>query len=350
MSGRKPRRHDTGPPCRLDCGRKTTTGSRSGLCWPCVLWARKVMNKHHPTAAELEVFIELTLTERRENLELNSSRENYPAEVQLLTGDWVVCSDVHVPRHSPRACQAVLRVGRRLGVKQLLVAGDIADHEGISRHRKRRNADGVRDTYSAVFQVLAEWSKGFDRIHILKGNHDDRLQRLIEAATEGRGPLQQLVASLAGDVGLEYREQFRQFLLGLMLKAAPGLAKKVVWDVQPQVLIAGPPGLAPYRIVHPAIYSRHAPQAEKRLSIKYTQPVLGTHGHLLGLGFSPSGLHPVAQIGHMTDPAKHLYLAEQLTDHPEWNPGFASIVGGRLKLWSDNPYIDGSEIFAEGGR
>jgi len=104
------------------------------------------------------------------------------------------------------------------------------------------------------------------------------------------------------------------------------------------IRLRGPKGHEDWLFVHPAIYSRHAPHTERRLWQRYTCPIIGSHGHLFGASVAPNGKHAIVQLGCMTDPEKHVYLMDRVTDHPAWVQGFGALIGGRIRLFVRNPY------------
>lgn len=324
------------------CGTPVTVGSRTGLCRGCYVAFRSAAGrKVPPTAAKLELMAKAELMAAGERFaRAAGAAVNYATATPELSGDWVVVSDVHVPRHSERTCCAVVAAGQRFGVRQLLVAGDLMDFEEISSHR-HMGTEGVSAVRSLTlaFEVLHGFAVQFDRIVVIKGNHDDRLQRLIEAAVEGRSRAQAILDSIERqDVAdLPYRERYVEVLRRQLERHAPDLVGRVEWLGCPSVeIVLG--GGEKLRVTHPALYNRKAPEAERRLAVKYEQSILGTHGHVWGASVAPNGRHLVAQFGCATDDWKHGYLFEKETDHPKWCRGFAVVQEGRVRLIADNPF------------
>lgn len=324
------------------CGTPVTVGSRTGLCRGCYdNLKRTTGRKVPPTAAELASMAKAEMMAAGERFARAAGyARDYSVETPELSGDWVVVSDVHVPRHSERTCCAVVAAGQRYDVRQLLVAGDLMDFEEISAHR-HMGTEGVSAVQSLLlaFEVLQGFAVQFDRIVVIKGNHDDRLQRLIEAAVEGRSRAQAILDSIERQdvVDLSHRERYVEVLRRQLERHAPDLAGRVEWMGCPSVVLDLGGG-EKLRVTHPAIYHRKAPEAERRLAVKYEQSILGTHGHVWGASIAPNGRHLVAQFGCATDDWKHGYLFEKETDHPRWCRGFAVVQDGRVRLIADNPF------------
>lgn len=272
------------------------------------------------------------------------NKRDFRREIVRIKGNCVVVSDIHYPAHNDEVISKVLAAGRRHKLKVLVIGGDYFDWDGISRHRKMGGLDEkVPDVMKGGMALLAKLCRWFDKVYIIKGNHDDRLQRLIEAAIEGRNGAQRILAILEDPEqafeGLEYRHRFVKVMQTWTKHCQPNIASKVVWLPGPVIEIEGPKGMEPYRLTHPSIYSKNAPNAERQLWGTHVQPILGTHGHIFGVSVAPNGLHPILQFGCATDNYKHMYLYESDTAHPKWVQGFCVVIGGQVKTYTKNPYF-----------
>lgn len=269
-------------------------------------------------------------------------RADYVKSVPKIHGDAVVCSDVHIPFHNAKLLERMMKVGHLDGVTQLVIGGDLVDWHEISRHRKHSGqTPDVRGVLKKTLKVLVNLLDVFHEVWILKGNHDDRLQKLIETATESADGSNALLDTLVNpeDRKRSYRDRYRALLDDFGKRHIPEYHHRIHWLACPAVHLDGPRGLEPWRLTHPDEYSRTAPNAERKLWSKFVQPILGTHGHTMGLSVAPNGLHPVVQFGAMTSYKRHLYLSEQETSHPFWIEGFCTLLKGRLTLYTDNPYL-----------
>ncbi|RMF24475.1 MAG: metallophosphoesterase [Deltaproteobacteria bacterium] len=330
------------PVCRKN---RITTGSRTGICGKCYQRLRKEIGGR-PTKDRIRRYLdEKALTPFRHAAEvlkeIADSARYWDKPPKVVASDCVVVSDLHIPKHDAELLSRMCRVARRDGLRTLIIAGDLIDFGSISRHRAGLSSMQAVENLANSIRALEALAATFETIHVIKGNHDDRLQRLIERAVQERGRPAAVLAELEIEdlEALAYRERYLAVLERWTRKIAPEIKRKVRWYAIPKIAVAGPKGFAPYLVVHPAIYSRHAPMAEKRLWARYTQPIIGTHGHLWGMSVSPSGEHPVVQIGCATIPEKHYYLSERITDHPRWVRGFATIRRGVLRCYVDLPYL-----------
>lgn len=94
----------------------------------------------------------------------------------------LIIPDAHIPYHDPQAWELVLRVGKKLKPKHLVVIGDLADFYAVSSHLK----DPTRA--SNLEWEVQEVNRALDQLDGLKatkkyyiaGNHEDRLTRYLQ--------------------------------------------------------------------------------------------------------------------------------------------------------------------------
>lgn len=324
---------------------EVSKGSRTGICRNCYYELRKIYGKAVLTKEEISQGI---LNDDTDPV-LKALLSNVPPSrfwsepPDVVKGPVAVISDLHVPKHDSLLISRMCAVARRDKISQLIIGGDLIDFEEISRHRKTGDRQySAVESLTLTMRLLHVLSSTFDRIWVIKGNHDDRLQRLIETVSEKRTALEVLLDSLSPNdstSSLPFRDRFCRMLEFWRKKVVPDMKARVKWLPVPEILVEGPPNELPYRLVHPMIYSRNAPQAERRLWRRYVQPILGTHGHIWGMSISDNGRHPIIQIGCGTTADRHYYLSERITDHPVWVRGFATIIDGVIRTYVDNPYL-----------
>jgi hypothetical protein len=323
--------------------------SQSGCCVQCYNKARKAIGKGYPTHEEILKWVRLNLTPFDDSW--GESKEDYREDQITLDGNAVIISDVHVGRHDPKLLLRAMKVGKIHGIRRLIIAGDLIDFNTISKHPSEGGPQlSPAQAIVLALKVLDKMAAWFNEIVVLKGNHDERLQKLVMRVADKRHKdwEEQILADLAKDDMEKYQHRARYvYILKRMLEDnVPHLADVVEFLPAPVCFVEGPsPDMPPWRVTHPRLYSRKAPETERRLAIKFDQPVLGTHGHIFGKSITPNGKYPVCQFGCSTKPESHLYLFENETDHPKWINGFAVVQEGRLTTYTDNPYlIDWTQI------
>lgn len=114
-----------------------------------------------------------------ENLQ---SHAEVKAPVQIDDkGQWLILSDIHFPHSDDNTVEAALNEASRIGVKGILLNGDILDSAEISSHEKHKSAEKYRDEIQMGVNFLKELRKTFRKARIVYkiGNHEERLDRYI---------------------------------------------------------------------------------------------------------------------------------------------------------------------------
>ena len=335
------------------CLNQVSVGSRSGRCRACYQATRKIAGSHVRTQA-LRTTLETYRTEDSPTQRAPTAAEAFKAavrvtdhtkEVPLLRGDAVWCSDVHVPAHDPWLCDNVRKVGIYREIDTLIVLGDLLDNENISSYsQSAAKTMPLAEQILRALQVLAGWATHYRKIYVVQGNHDDRIMRVIEAASKGRTYWQKILDSLDEDFdGIEnmpYRQRYVHTLTEFMDRNAPALSDTVTWLPLPLVYAEGPSGGKPILMVHPAVYSRNAPHEALNIWQREVSTVISSHTHGAGLRVAPDGVELLVNAGCMTHAKHHRYLHERIKGGPAWARGFGAIRQGRIELWMDNIYAE----------
>jgi predicted phosphodiesterase len=260
-----------------------------------------------------------------------------------LTGSAVILSDTHIPWHDPAVILKACEAARLLRIGTLIVAGDLLHLDLVSKYVGAGKSIPVSEELRSAGRVLQALSLVFERIVIIPGNHDQRLERTIAQVRESKQGRQALdmVAALLGagdvddaeDVALRYLNHF----LG---------SPKVTIHPLPDLVLNGT-----WLIQHPGICRRVSPQAERAMAVKHRMSIVQGHNHLFGVGLDPSGTDVCFNSGHAASPEKWRYVREKPTDFPRGNQGFGVIYttptnpGGRLiPVLVHDRYFDLAEL------
>lgn len=101
----------------------------------------------------------------------------------VLDGDdWLIISDIEVPDHDVAYLRLALITAMNRGIRKCIIAGDLiaSDQAALTSWMSTWSADGVatyKQSVNEVKAILNEYSKWFDEIYIIEGNHDDRVAR-----------------------------------------------------------------------------------------------------------------------------------------------------------------------------
>lgn len=319
-------------PC-VSCGGRVTRGSRSGVCKTCFENLRD-KDITAPSGGRNVVSVVDILS----RLELCQTLRDY-SECPVIRGDCAVISDVHAPYHDPDILSWCVREAAARGIKTLLIAGDLIDWRSISRFPKPNPSLKAVEELSAAVDVLAILAEHFTRIVVMKGNHELRLQRMIEAAMDSRSRPSRILDGFERDEleFQDYRDRYESVLTNFTRRKNPDL--KIDWSGSPQALIDGPAGRKPWRVVHQRNGSILPPQEALKHWQRWTQPIITTHTHLWGIRSAPNGEDLLVNIGCATNEKWHEYCNEEPNGYPAWERGFALILGGKLLPFMQHPYL-----------
>lgn len=324
-----------------DCPNKAEQTSRTGLCracWKAAAHKGTEFNRNgRLRAPEIKLMLDGAFNKFSE---LNGTPEDFWA-VPRFSGNWIVISDIHIPLHDPMYLTRVMQAGVTFSVSNLIIVGDLIDWSEISRFPKYRpNLDPVSPLRDAI-EILLELSKVFKRIVVLKGNHERRLQRLLEQAVEGRTTAQRHLAALDlhDFTSDSFRDQYISVMESWTKHVASGRVAKIEWYAGAVAEIEGPPNLEPWRLIHQGNGSILPPNEAKKHWEKHQQPIITTHTHLFGLRIMPNGIDPAVQLGMGTREEWHQYANEEPGGYPAWVRNFAVIIGGKLANFTESPYL-----------
>ena len=230
-------------------------------------------------------------------------RYNEPLEV---AGDAVVLGDIHCPFHDAAWMDQVINLSLKRGVKQAIIAGDLADFNAFSTFGRDVgiDADAEIDALSEMVDALC---KCFERVYYFAGNHDVRPIRALR------------------DAGLSMHTVMRMF--------APRPDDKTffVSDYHWCRLTSGG---ATWQVEHPKNASINATIVPKRLATKYGCNVIGTHGHVWGMTRDDSGRYFAIDSGMMADPVRMGYCQLVHNARPMMMQGAVLVIDGAPLLVS----------------
>lgn len=319
-------------PCE-GCGGPVTFGSRSGVCREC--WTKL---RSDPALKTARAKGNLWAVDIKAALGAPQKNRDYSACPHIRT-DCAIVSDVHVPYHHVPTLEWLIREARARKIATLLVAGDLIDWRTIARFPKQRPAARAIEEITAAIEVLDLLAKFFKEIVVLKGNHELRLQRLVERACDSRSRDAHILDGFEREEldCQDYRDRYVSVMEHLTKRIKSGLSIK--WSGSPTALIDGPKGHKPWRVVHQRNGSILPPSEALKHWQRWTQPIITTHTHLWGMRSSPNGEHLLVNIGCATDERNHEYCNEEPNGYPAWERGFALVIGGRLLPFLEHPYI-----------
>jgi len=212
-----------------------------------------------------------------------------------LEGDAVIVSDLEVPYHDPVLLGYAVSIGKKFGIKRLVIAGDFLANDAIGFFASQaEDMDvGVRftvaDSLLAGREVLSSLFMWFDHIVLIKGNHEQRGNRIAELGFF--------------NMMRDYWEDFDS-------------EGKLEISYYKWCRIAG------RRVEHPTFRKVPGSIARERAEIE-DEPIMAAHTHGFSYSFTKNGKHECVDLGHCTRPETRFYKeVNGVTPHYKWVAGF----------------------------
>lgn len=232
-------------------------------------------------------------------------------------GSALILFDPHIPFHDPVVIQDALEAAVMLGIKKLIIPGDVMHMDTISKYIGVGKTVNVTDELVSCGKVLNALATLFDEIVCIPGNHDQRLEKMIaqmQDTKDGRRGLE-MVANLLGandindaeDVSYRYLRHFFT-------------SPKITWHSLPDLILNDT-----WLIQHPGSVSRVPPQTERAMARKFRKSVLQGHSHVWGVGFDDSGIDVCFNGGHAARDERWRYMRERPSTFPATIHGYGIV-------------------------
>lgn len=200
--------------------------------------------------------------------------DNYPQ----IPAPALILSDLHIPFHDPAWIERVATYALRQGIPRLLIAGDLLDAKALSSFPTQSSYSYEEELEEAV-PIINELARVF-RVHIIMGNHDDRLARRLNRELSPRTVYR--LAFPAAEVHFHHHA-----LVGHN-----------------------------WLVAHPRNYSRVSGQPAHQLVAKFGRNVAIAHTHKWTITRDASGTKWVVETGGCFDPRRLDYVHRELSTMP----------------------------------
>lgn len=223
----------------------------------------------------------------------------------LPMDDYIISCDDHSPYFSVLYENRLLMIAEFFGIKKHIKVGDLVDQNYAKKWpRKEGEQDLGLDEEIAESEPLFKALDYFEEIYLVRGNHEDRINRMTDAKIQGRHILE---------------------LFGKRIY------DKIQYTPYDKAFIGDE-----WMVVHPKSYSQISGNTAIRLAEKYHRHVLNAHGHFVALRYDRSGEYMGIDLGGLFDTEKMAYINLQTTTHPAWNSGFAMLRKGKIWLFNES--------------
>ncbi|GIV82580.1 MAG: hypothetical protein KatS3mg051_1934 [Anaerolineae bacterium] len=229
-----------------------------------------------------------------------------------LEGDWVVCGDVHLPTTDYELAETMLRVARDLGLKRLLIAGDLINADAFSLYEHVVPPVSFEDEVRVAVRVVSAWCDWFDDILLLMGNHELRVIRRSN-----------------GNINAT--------MLGHILNAGHGKLR-----VSPYSHAIITSGGQVWRVTHQRNYSRITGRLADQLAQKYQCNIISLHQHHVAVQRDTWNRYTVIDGGGLHDDHKMAYVSLVDNNMPTMARGFVLLVHGTGHLIT--PYVGMTDL------
>ena len=218
-------------------------------------------------------------------------------ELRLPYADSLVIGDAQFPLYNKELLARALADAARRGIKRLVWNGDTFDFAGLGKYSDSLS-ESVSGTLDTVAQAsIAAYESGITEQVWIFGNHDDRLARMTDHATN----LADLVAMMLGRV--------ENATLAAHLRESYRVTNRyyAVMDGQ---------GETPWRFTHQKNYSTIRGRVATRLAEKFHMNIVSAHTHHAIVTRSESGRFWAVEGGCLQDRELTRYLFERDSLHP----------------------------------
>jgi hypothetical protein len=233
-------------------------------------------------------------------------------------GEAVVVACFHNPFYSVDWVLEVCETANRLNIPTLIVAGDFLQADRLSKYDQVGATTSISDELLTLKGVLDVLLETFDRIILMYGNHDQRIERQFAKASETKGG-RNMLDLLAARMGQRFDPEDMAALAESYIQHFVQSDKVQVVRL-PELIVNGR-----WRIMH-AGASRTPPAHERAMIHKHRQSVIGANSHLFAVGFDNSAEDVAFTVGHACDKDRYRYIHEKPSSFPEQVRGMGLIL------------------------
>ena len=238
---------------------------------------------------------------------------------ERLTGEYAICSDLHVPKVDPTMVNHFCQTAKRFGLTRCMILGDFFDQNAFSHWVQvgLQPADvpfGDEIVYAAqVFETLLGQ---FNHIACMRGNHDDRILRLLRFSLELR--------DVYAMVGKRVAERLQAHLAqALVVSEYPFCHLNETWFC-----------------AHPNTYSKIPGSVARDVAETEGMSTIMGNGHLLSMSRDKSDRYWAVDSGCLVDPLKVYYKVFTVKRFPRWQQGFV-ILKQNLPMVFHRAHLEG---------
>lgn len=228
---------------------------------------------------------------------------------------WAYCSDLHVPLHSRLFVERLAKVMRYHRVRNLVIGGDLADYDMLSRFPKAQRVAEWKKASRIIGDMILYLAEYVDELVVVPGNHDRRIQNKLDQPYSMEDILGQ---------ALGLRQRPRCSILTtehdyIYIGRSHEDPLKAGW-------VGG----------HPRFFSSTPAKGMADVADRVSRNTIGSHNHLVGLMKSRRG-YTAIDPGCMCSAELTPYhvTSDGLSRYGNWQQGYVLILDGYPQLFAD---------------
>lgn len=219
--------------------------------------------------------------------------------LNLSFEECIVGSDLHIPGHSEKWLNIMLRYARNNNIKKFVHAGDFFNFDALSRFELKDKNFPLEKELEAGKKVIEKLRTQFNAIYTVRGNHDKRLPIALKDT-------------------IDFKSAMNLFVDG-----------KIIATNRDHLYLTS--GKVTYRVCHPESYSQIKGKIAGTLAQDLQENILMGHPHFFSMSYNKTGKFLAVELPCLCDIGAFQYKNSATTSCPEWNNGFLHIFHGNIR-------------------
>lgn len=232
-----------------------------------------------------------------------------------LRGVFMVIGDIHVPTVDYEFACLVSRVAEKHGIKRLVIGGDVFNMDAFSSYDTVVAVPSWAQERDAARLLFKQWTQDFERIYIIMGNHDRRMQKWA-----------------AGNIGPDD-------IFGMVTSSD----KLTISNFGH--LTINTTGDYPWRVTHSHNYSVNQLTVAGEMANKFQSNIISHHEHHLAKGYDRWKRFIIVNNGGLFDESKLAFVKLDDNKMPGMVNGFTMLKNGVATVFGKYPFTDWGEYF-----
>lgn len=221
----------------------------------------------------------------------------------VLSGDFGVSSDWHVPAVRYDIMERMLDDGAKHGLTRHIIAGDLTNQDALSEHEEKQKGAEFDVEMEHLNYAMDRALDLVDEIWVTLGNHDRHIKRKTKQNLDKS--LRMILSNLSREKLDRIKVSERDYVL---VKTEQGI----------------------WRVCHTYSYSKIPLHYPNQLALKWEQHIAAGHRHHLAQGFATNG-RMLCELGGLMDIERLAYLHRFSNALPKMQNGYGMLINGKMR-------------------